>query len=214
MAKLLLDRETMILSPHRSRQHPNDLVQLGVADGYGIFDDEDHVVPASVWRFDRPVDPTEEIPSGEALIMPPPMLRKGLNHATARCTRIGFILAESCYPGRPDRPITDFRIRTTSLRIQTDQATLRLGIKPHYMPDMMAITPTALDGTSNDWLQSPSVTTIVLPPEEWTTFIVNRYDQSLTGCVRSGRSFDIAEDGTMYASKSSSRYVRVRRGIL
>lgn len=195
MTRLLLDRDTIVLTPQRSRSHLSDLVHLGVAHGFDQIHGHDHVVPASVWRFDREVDLDEEAHlSGESLVRPDFQLAPGITSVTAHCRLPGFISVESCYPAPQGQPVTHFRHRFLALLVSTEGDVLRLSIKPRFMPEQIVFTSTVTEVAA--WQ------TVTLEAEEWTTFLVHRFDQVIT-------SFDASNQRA-----SDTRFQRVRRGIV
>lgn len=211
MARLQLDHDPIVLTPQRSRLHLSDLIQVGVAHGFDQLDEYDHVVPASVWRFDREVDLDREIhPSGESLVRPEFELALGTTSTVAHCRLPGFLATESCYPAPRGEPVTHFRHRFVSLWVSAEGEFLRLAIKPHFMPEVLVYVPTVTDG---DPLTSPASQRLELPPEEWTSFVLHRFDQTIVSFTVKNKTFDVDAAG-FRPSRVSHRYARVRRGIV
>ncbi len=204
-----LDRDAIILTPHRSRSHLSDLLQVGVAHGFdGIYG---QAVSASLWRFDREVDRDSGIHlTGESLVRPRLDLPLGITSVTACCRSAGFLSAESCYPPLAGKPDTFFRHRFMSMWLTADGALLRLSLKPHYLPESIIYLPTATDG---DPATSPLAQRLTLLPEEWVTFVLHRFDQTVVSFEVGGRAYDVDEAGFRPAIVPN-RFARVRRGVV
>lgn len=201
MAILHLDRDSITLTPERSRSHMQDLLQIGVAHGFDRIEGEEHRVPASVWRFDREMEGNlEGIVTGQSLTKSGTPLRVGLTSVKASCRLPGFVFAESCYPPPPGKPAEDFRLRFLSMRVQADAATLWLALKPHYAPETMLIHPEV----------NAEVSSVTLPAEEWTLFTIHRYDQAVVSIGPVGQGYDV----DLLSMHTSSRYEKVGRGIV